>query len=233
MALRRIDWERWYQPAESTIQSLELAYPPARLLDVLIKYAPTGTKARVLELGCAPGRWLAWTKGRLDVRGVGLELDAEGVRLTQVLYPDVPVVQADAFAVPFVDRSFDMVYAFGLLEHFEDPSGIIREALRILRPTGVGIWTVPNLTSGSVCRWHWQRFSRELFEAHKAYSLDELASIVEANGFAVCHREYNGIYLPHMQRVMGRLPLRWLFKRAETRWLAASLVVVAKRPSES
>jgi len=172
-------------------------------------------------------------KGRLNVRAVGLELDPEGVRLTQALYPGIPVARADAFAVPFADHSFDVVYALGLLEHFEDPAGILREALRVLRRTGVSIWTVPNLIPGSVCRWHWQRFSRELFEAHKAYSLDELANTVEATGFTVCHREYNGLYVPHMQRLMGRLPLRWLFKLAETRRLAASLVVVAKPHSDS
>ena len=228
MTLRSIDWARWYQLEESTLRSLERAYPPARILDILTETLGQGVRTRILELGCAPGRWLAWAQTRLRVSGVGLELDAEGIRLTRALYPSIPLVRGDAFALPFADRSFDAVYALGLLEHFENPSGILREARRVLAQDGVSLWSVPNILPGSLCRWHWKRLCPDLFEAHKAYSPDELAALVEATGFAVCSAEYNGIYIPHMQRVMSYLPLRWLFKLAETRSLAASVVVVAK-----
>ena len=228
MTLRSIDWARWYQPGESTLRSLESAYPPARILDILTETLREGVRTRILELGCAPGRWLAWAHTRLRVDGVGLERDGEGIRLTRALYPRIPLVRGDAFALPFANQSFDAVYALGLLEHFEKPSGILREARRVLAPGGVSLWSVPNIVPGSLCRWHWKRLSQDLFEAHKAYSPDELAAVVEASGFAVCRAEYNGIYIPHMQRVMGYLPLRWLLKLAETRALAASVIVVAK-----
>ena len=228
MSRRSVDWARWYQPGESTLRSLERAYPPARILDVLKETLAQRIPTRILELGCAPGRWLAWAHTRLQVSGVGLELDAEGIRLTRALYPRIPLVRGDAFALPFADKSFDAVYALGLLEHFENPLGILREARRVLAQGGVSLWSVPNIVPGSLCRWHWKRLSRDLFDAHKAYSPDQLAEVVEATGFAVCRAEYNGIYIPHMQRVMSYLPLRWLFKLAETRSLAASVVVVAK-----
>ena len=143
MTLRGIDWARWYGTTAGSIAHLEHAYSPARCLEALAAHLPRGADARVLELGCAPGRWLGWAAMRLGVLPVGLELDPEGVRLTRTLYPRLPVTRADAFGLPFFDQSFDGVYSIGLIEHFEDPGGIIREAWRVVRAGGTSLWIVP------------------------------------------------------------------------------------------
>src|SRR5207245_165333 len=179
--------------------------------------------ARVLELGCAPGRWLAWSSARLAVRPTGLELDSRGILLTKTLYPQLPIVRADAFSLPFAANSFDGVYSIGLIEHFQSPRRIIEEARRVLEPGGVSIWLVPNLAEGSICRWHWRTFRRENYEAHRCFTLDELSEAVTAGGMQVTHREHSGVYLPHSQRIMGRLPFRGVLKYFEHRVTASNL----------
>lgn len=230
MTLQGMDWARWYGTTPVTVSHLEHAYSPARCLDVLATHLPNGAGARVLELGCAPGRWLEWAAARLGVQPFGLELDSEGVRLTRALYPRVLLTRADAFRLPFADRSFDAVYSIGLIEHFDDPSGIISETWRVTRPGGPSIWLVPNLERGSFARWHWRRFHRANFDAHRAYSLADLATTVERAGFSVIHQEYSGLYAPHLQRVLGRLPIRPVLQRLEHRRVASNLVVVGRRP---
>jgi SAM-dependent methyltransferase len=95
---------------------------------------------RVLELGCgaaSAGRWLA-ARG---ARAVGLDLSAgmlrhavagaarSGVRL--------PLVQADALALPFPDGVFDIVCtAFGAVPFVADSAAVMREVFRVLRPGG-------------------------------------------------------------------------------------------------
>ena len=42
----------------------------------------------------------------------------------------------EAVRLPFPDATFDVVLSTGLLEHFQDPSPIVREMARVLRPGG-------------------------------------------------------------------------------------------------
>ncbi len=41
--------------------------------------------------------------------------------------------------------SFDVVYSAGVIEHFEDPSRIVRIHAELLKPGGLALITVPNL----------------------------------------------------------------------------------------
>jgi len=100
--------------------------------------------ARVLEVGCGPGRFwpplaarlpadLAITltdlsPGMVDealatVRGVGRWTDVRG----QV---------ADVCALPYPDGSFDVVLALYMLYHAPDPDLAVREIARVLKPGG-------------------------------------------------------------------------------------------------
>lgn len=47
--------------------------------------------------------------------------------------------------MPFKERTFDLIYSGGVLEHFENARIALHEYLRLLRPGGVIIVSVPNL----------------------------------------------------------------------------------------
>ena len=74
-------------------------------------------------------------------------------------------------------------------------------------------------------------FAPENFTTHRSFTLEELTDLVQMTGFSIVHREYNGLYLPHAQRLLGHLPGRRVFARLESRRLATSLVVVGRRRS--
>jgi SAM-dependent methyltransferase len=95
---------------------------------------------RVLEVGCgsAPcSRWLR-TAGAdpvaFDLSGGMLARAAVLNRSTGLA---VPLVQADAGALPFADASFDLACsAYGGLPFVADASAVLAEVRRVLRPGG-------------------------------------------------------------------------------------------------
>lgn len=56
---------------------------------------------------------------------------------------DNPDILADARSIPLPDNSFDTVIMGELLEHVFDPSAVLKEAHRLLKPNGIILITVP------------------------------------------------------------------------------------------
>ncbi len=100
-----------------------------------------GPGRRVLDLGCRYGALTrAYSEGN---EVVGLDVDrtalAEAARLgIETLWADVTQ------PFPLSDGSFDVVVAGELLEHLPVPESAVAEALRVLRPQGIVVGSVPN-----------------------------------------------------------------------------------------
>jgi SAM-dependent methyltransferase len=60
-----------------------------------------------------------------------------------VLYGTRPQVYGDAAALPFADASFDTVMLLDVLEHVAEPEAALREAARVLAPSGQLLLTIP------------------------------------------------------------------------------------------
>jgi SAM-dependent methyltransferase len=95
---------------------------------------------RVLEVGCGAAAAARWLAGHgADV--VGLDLSAgmlrhavAGAARTGVT---VPLIQADAMALPLADGCVDVAFtAFGAVPFVDDSGAVMREVFRVLRPGG-------------------------------------------------------------------------------------------------
>ena len=85
-----------------------------------------------LEIGCGEGRFgRALVSLGHRVTGVGLS-----PTLATLARRSFEVVEADAAALPFDDRSFDLVVAFMSLMDVDDMPGAVGEAARVLEPRG-------------------------------------------------------------------------------------------------
>jgi SAM-dependent methyltransferase len=101
---------------------------------------------RVLEVGCgaaAAGRWLA-TQGAnvvaFDLSAGMLRHAAAAAERTGVR---IPLVQADAMALPVADDVIDLAFtAFGAVPFVDDSATVMREVYRVLHPGGRWVFSV-------------------------------------------------------------------------------------------
>lgn len=101
---------------------------------------PGGRQGRVdamLDVGCGSGRWSRYLADRCA------HIDAldpsDAVLKAAVVHQDIPHIRwsrARAEALPFPDRSFDMVLLVGVLHHLPEPQKALAEARRVLREGG-------------------------------------------------------------------------------------------------
>lgn len=103
---------------------------------------------RVLGAGCGSGRMEAWMASE-GAKVVCLDHVQEAVQISRIhvqrMQRDGDFVVGDLEKMPFKEKTFDFINSGGVLEHFADPRIGLREYLRVTKPNGVIIISVPNL----------------------------------------------------------------------------------------
>jgi SAM-dependent methyltransferase len=100
----------------------------------------------VLEVGAGAAQCARWLVGQ-GATAVALDLSAAQLRharrLDAATAVPVPVVQADACALPFAAGSFDLACsAYGAVPFVADVTALHREVARVLRPRGRWVFSV-------------------------------------------------------------------------------------------
>jgi SAM-dependent methyltransferase len=96
---------------------------------------------RVLDAGCGPGGNSAWLAELGDV--VGVDVAPEALAFVRARRPATTPVRASVQALPFADRSFDVVVALTLLYTVLDDAAALHELARVVRPGGAALLVEP------------------------------------------------------------------------------------------
>jgi ubiquinone/menaquinone biosynthesis C-methylase UbiE len=104
-------------------------------------------RGSILEIGCGSGGFItAAARLRRRVAGVDVALRwliAARRRLDDAQL-DAPLVAAAGEALPWASSSFDAVVADSVLEHSANPTQLLRECWRVLKPGGLLLLWSPN-----------------------------------------------------------------------------------------
>lgn len=125
----------------------EYRFDKLRYLPALVDFQAYQDK-RILEVGCGIGTDLVrFAQGGARVTGIDLaERSIELARLNVEFHGTCVegLCVGDGEALPFGDRHFDVVYAHGVIQYAANPSRLVAEAYRVLKPGGAAIFMVYN-----------------------------------------------------------------------------------------
>ena len=110
----------------------------------LVEYLELEDGLAVLDSGCGMGFYLIAMQELCELGLTGLDPDGARLHFAAAHGARANLVQGDAAALPFPDRSFDRVLMSEVLEHLPDDAAGLREAFRVLRPGGLLAISVPH-----------------------------------------------------------------------------------------
>lgn len=184
------DQSYWDSVIESTVLPRiydQGEYNVSRFDALFRSYIDEGAKT-FFEIGCGASAWLPYFKQYYSFNVSGLDYSEPGCLLaernldyfgrtpTEVIYcKDIAVINDGECGI------HDIVFSYGVVEHFDDPVAVLRQARKLV-PTGGQIVTiVPNLIGwyGSVSKV----LLPTIFAMHKAIDPKMLEQVHEQAGF--------------------------------------------------
>ncbi len=113
---------------------------PLKLANHLLKkfYKKKGS---LLDLGCGRGDMLK-AFNQIGFRGEGVDLSPSSVELNKPIVVKLSNLSKDN--LPYQSESFDYIFSKSVIEHIEEPSLLIKESYRVLKPKGKSIFLTPS-----------------------------------------------------------------------------------------
>jgi SAM-dependent methyltransferase len=183
-----------FDPTVSGLRGLFRRQFHAFFVEHLRDIAPPGSS--LIEVGCGRSQLLPYFSSRFGLRVSGLDYSEIGCEKARRILQRERISGEifcgdlwtfDAFPAP----GFDVVFSFGLVEHFEDTAGVIRGLARFVRPGGAVLTLIPNML-GSVGALQ-RALSREIYDIHVPLSAAVLARAHAEAGLSV---QTSGYLLP-------------------------------------
>jgi SAM-dependent methyltransferase len=174
---------------------------------------------------CGAGTGIFADEMRAACKVVAVDDFEESLKLLCARLGENCVLKGSCTALPLTDNSVDVLTALDVIEHVQDDRASVKEFLRVLRPGGIAVITVPALMA------LWSEWDVTL-RHHRRYNEQTLREIIPAE-FEILHLNYvNVAVLPvvFLIRKFRVLKQRLGFKttlRSEDRippgWLNCSL----------
>jgi 2-polyprenyl-3-methyl-5-hydroxy-6-metoxy-1,4-benzoquinol methylase len=210
----------------------------------------------LLEIGCGNSILLPYFAKEFNLKVAGIDYSELGSENSKKILERENVkgeiYLCDAFNPPeHLLNKFDFVFSMGVVEHFTNPSDVIRDFSKFLKPGGIIITFIPNLTG--LLGFMTKQLNRENYDIHFPMDAKDLKKIHSEAGLEVILNHYlvstgfwvtleNGSNRPKLYRLkkffilnLARISnifnlFQYLFGSfPETKFFANNVVCVAKK----
>lgn len=167
---------------------------------VLVK---SNNESVALEIGCAPGDFLAYLCNEFNYRPEGIDYVEDAVEITKNTLiknglSDSTIYKEDFFTWN-PKKKYDLVCSFGFIEHFNDVRVVIDKHVSLLKDNGKLIIEVPNFANGQYLLHKF--LDKENFERHNTESMN-------LKFFKKTAKDYN-LKIKHLGYVGGIFDFWW------------------------
>lgn len=132
-------WEENWEANEFEESVRFAAVDPLRPL--FEKYLRPGSV--MLEGGCGMGNYVTYYAAR-GFNVIGVDFAQQALKTLRTRQPHLKLCGGDVSRLPFADKSFDLYYSGGVVEHFEGGADAsLNEARRVLKDDGTLLISVP------------------------------------------------------------------------------------------
>src|SRR5215469_14221236 len=189
------DWASYHD--HTSLAQLRAAADRPCVIDCYLRAGGTNGPGNIFELGCGSSEVLA-RAAALGWRVGGIDFNAAALAEMREFGSDF--VEGDALTFDPTPRAarYDLVVSFGFIEHFREPTALIRRWLTLLKPEGRMITSVPNLHCLNA--WTLRTLERPFWEKHVVHTPQSLDQVHVAGGARVI--------VP--AQLCGRYDIHWL-----------------------
>ena len=209
-------WERIRLPAEIKKETANILN--RELLRVFDKYLPRKEGANILEIGGAPGHFLAffakdfhYSVTAIDYSEIGcrkMKENFEMLHINAMIY-NRNIISNDLSDLP----RFDIVYSLGFIEHFRDIDPILEKHVHLVKEDGILMIGVPNFSG--ITELILRKTSPHILSTHniRAMDLRTWEAFEEKYLLRPIFKGYlGGFDLHHCRRCERRTPLNRLIR---------------------
>lgn len=176
------------------------------MLTVDYSEIPLKSGMRLLDAGCGGGRHICQAYRTPGVDVAGVDLNWVDLCKTSGFLSMTPLEQkgnwilarADVTGLPFANASFDVVVCSEVLEHISDSRRAIAELVRVLKPMGNLVVSVPRYLPETICWKISEAYHQEEGGHVRIFKKRELLTLLEQAGTRCWGIRYrHGLHSPY------------------------------------
>ena len=153
--------------------------------------------ATLIEFGCGNSQWLPYFKSQFNCRIAGIDYSKRGLELLRSRLK-IHDIDAELYEEDFIsalpqdlNEQFDIASSFGVIEHFESPSAVLKIFSKVVKNEGIIITVIPKLTGlqGAMQKI----INKDIFLKHNILNMREFIEEHRKAGFNVFFSSETGL----------------------------------------